>query len=102
MSNNRQKITAVAYDKRGNIVSIGRNSYVKTHTLQARYARQCGKPGAIFLHAEIDAIIKSRGKKIHKIFVSRLLRSGKYGLAKPCKICQRALRDYGVEIIEHT
>ena len=97
----RQQISCVAYDKRGRVISIGYNSYGKTHTLQGKYAAKVGKPGAIFLHAEIDALIKARGKKIHRVFVSR--RCGdKFGLAKPCPICTKALADYNVKIVEWT
>ena len=98
----RQHLTAIAYDKKGKIISIGNNSYVRTHTVQAKYAAKAGKPGAVFLHAEIDALIKARGKPIHRIFVSRVSISGEYVLAKPCKICQMALAEYGVKIVEHT
>lgn len=98
----KQTITAIAYDKRGRIISIGRNSYVKTHTLQSRYAVKVGKPAAVFLHAEIDALIRARGRRVHRMFVSRVGRNGTYCLAKPCSICQAALADYGVKIVEHT
>ena len=98
----QQQLTAIAYDKKGRIISVGNNSYVRTHTMQARYARKVGKPGAIFLHAEIDAIVKARGRPIHRLFVSRVTPNGEYGMAKPCEICQMALAEYGVKIVEHT
>lgn len=98
----RQELTAIAYDKKGRVISIGRNSYVRTHTIQFKYAAMAGKPGAIYLHAEIDAIIRARGKPIHKLFVSRVGHHGKYALAKPCPICQRAIDAYGIKYVEHT
>jgi len=102
MSNLKQEITAIIYDKRGKVLSIGKNSYIKSHSLQAKYASKVGEHDKIFLHAEIDAIIKCRNiDKAHRIFISRPLRSGGYGLAKPCKICQHAIETITpIKIIE--
>jgi deoxycytidylate deaminase len=98
----RQEVTAITYDKRGRILSIGKNSYVNTHTIQAKYARKAGLPDAVYIHAEIDALIRARGRQIHKILVIRYGADGKPANAKPCKICQLALKDYNVKHIQHT
>lgn len=96
-------ITAIIYDKRGNILSIGKNSYVKTHPLQAHYASRCGEPHKVFLHAEVDAIVKCKQiSKAHKIVVFRYLEDGTPGLARPCKVCQQAIRKTPIQYIEHT
>jgi deoxycytidylate deaminase len=96
-------ITAIIYDKRGNILSVGKNSYVKTHPLQAKYAERVGTPGKIFIHAEIDAIVKLRHhKKAHKIVVFRYDEFGAPRNAKPCPICQQAIAATGIKVIEHT
>ena len=72
MSKQRFDMTAILYDKRGRVLSIGKNSYVKTHPLQARYATQVGEPSKVFLHAEVDAIVKCKNlDKAHKIVVFR-------------------------------
>lgn len=98
-----QNITAIITDKRGRVLSIGKNSYVKSHTMMARLANSVGTPDKIYLHAEIDAILRCQTlKKAHKIFVSRTLKSGEYGMAKPCPICQKAIAESGIKIIEHT
>jgi deoxycytidylate deaminase len=90
------------YDKRGRVLSIGKNSYIKTHTIQARHAFAVGLPDKKFLHAEIDAIIKCKSiDKAHKIFISRSTQTG-YGLAKPCPVCERAIKMAGIKVIEHT
>jgi deoxycytidylate deaminase len=96
----RQSITALAFDKRGRLLSVGRNSYTKTHPVQMRYARKVGKPGAIYLHAEIAALIKARGE-VYKLVVNRQGARGPLP-ACPCDICQGAIFDYGVKIVEHT
>lgn len=98
----RQELTAIAYDKRGRIISIGTNSYVLTHPLQARYARKSGSPDAVYIHAEIDAIVRARGKPIHRIFVSRMDGNGNYVMAKPCKACQLAIKDFNIKYVEWT
>jgi tRNA(Arg) A34 adenosine deaminase TadA len=96
-------ITAIIYDKRGNVLSVGKNSYVKTHPLQARYAKQAGEPYKSFLHAEIDAIIRLRKLKgAKRIAVFRYKEDGSPASARPCKICCQAIKEAGIEIIEHT
>jgi hypothetical protein len=35
----RHELTAVIYDRKGNVLSIGKNSYIKTHPLQAIHAK---------------------------------------------------------------
>lgn len=99
----RQNITAIIYDKRGRILSIGKNSYTKTHTIMAKYSERAGMPEKQYLHAEIDAIIKCKSlDKAYKIFVSRISTTGKPMLAKPCKICQSAIDKTGIQLVEWT
>ena len=98
----RQQIAAFAYDKRGRLLAVGRNSYAKTHTLQARFAKAAGNPDRVFLHAEIDALLKgSRRGKIHRMVVVRYGSSG-YLLAKPCAGCAMAIAEWDVKEIEYT
>jgi|SRR6185437_8655983 len=98
----KQNITALAYDKRGRLISVGKNSYIKTHPLQQSYAVKAGVPYKIYIHAEIDALVKAKGKTVHKIVVVRMNSKGAYLNAKPCPSCEMALKDFGVKIIEHT
>lgn len=99
----KYNITAIIYDKRGNVLSIGKNSYVKTHPLQAKYAEAAGEPFKVFLHAEIDAIIKLRSlKTAHKMVIFRYLEDGTPAKAMPCKICRQALAKTSIQIVEHT
>lgn len=101
MSHIKHQITALAYDKRGRLLSIGRNSYTKTHRLQAHYASKVGRPAAIYLHAELSALLKARGR-VHKLVVLRYGKKGQPLLAKPCAACQLAIHDFNVKIVEHT
>ena len=87
----QQNLTAIIRDKKGRILSIGKNSYVKTHPFQAKMARSVGRDLAVFLHAEIAAIVAcSDISKAYSIEVIRTMKDGSLGLAKPCNICMRA------------
>ena len=99
----RHEVTAFCYDKRGRILSIGRNSYVKTHPLQARIAKQVNQERKIYLHAEVAAIIKVKDwSKIHKMTVVRLNKAGQAVNAKPCPICAEVISLAGIKHVEHT
>ena len=103
MTTVRQNLTAVIYDKKGKVLSVGKNSYIKTHPVQAQHAHRVGLPDKQFLHAEIHAIIKCRDiDRAHKIFISRWNRQGKTQLAKPCPVCMSAIKAAGIKHIEHT
>lgn len=103
MSRKHYNITAIIYDKRGNILSIGKNNYVKTHPFQAKLAKKCNLEHKIFLHAEVDAIIKCRDiTKAHKIVITRVNHDGSYGNAKPCPICQQAIKSTAIKVVEYT
>lgn len=98
---------AAAIVYRGEIISIGINSY-KSDPLQARYSKN---EHAIYLHAEIAAIKKAL-KRINKdelkrcdmYIVRRKIHNGTMcnGLAKPCQGCQRAIDTYGIQNVFYT
>ena len=99
----KYQVTAIIYDKRNNILSIGTNSYIKTHPLQAKYATQVHEPQKVFLHAEIHAITRCKDlNQAHKIAIFRYREDGTPAMSKPCKVCQAALRQTKIKIIEHT
>ncbi|MEK9913396.1 MAG: hypothetical protein VW580_05680, partial [Flavobacteriaceae bacterium] len=94
---------ATLYDKRGRKLAVGKNSYTKSHPLQGKFAEEVGKPDAIFLHAEIDALRKCKDwTAIRKIVVERYDRDGNPRLAKPCRVCQHAIDSIGIPIVEFT
>ena len=101
----KQRLCSVITDRKGNVLSIGQNSYVKTHPLQARAAKRLGKEESCYLHSEISALVRLKGKdkkRAYKIHVARLMKNGKTGTAKPCIICQKAISDFGIKLIEYT
>lgn len=103
MASRKHQITAFIYDKRGKVLSIGQNSYVRTHPLQAKYAHACGLHHKIFVHAEIDAISKCRHlDKAHRMLVTRYGANDKPMLAKPCKICESAIEQTPIKEVTFT
>ncbi len=96
-------LKAVIFDKKGKVLSIGWNDYTKSHPYMKELSANFDEPYKIFLHAEVAAILKCRDlSKAHRILVTRVGRSGRLLLAKPCKICQSAIDAAGIKIIEHS
>jgi tRNA(Arg) A34 adenosine deaminase TadA len=103
MATTKQSISAIIYDKRGKVLSIGYNSYIKTHPLQAEHAKKVGLEEKVFLHAEVHAIVRCKDlSKAHRIFISRWNKSGNPMYAKPCPVCISAIKSAGIEVVEHT
>ena len=50
-----------------------------------------------YLHAEIGAIIKSGRKVAYAIVVVRMTPGGKFANAKPCPVCQLAIKESGIQ-----
>lgn len=99
----KHDLTAIIYDKRGKVLSIGKNNYVKTHPVQKKYAKKAGLPEKEFLHAEVSAIIKCKDlSKAHKISIFRFNIDGSPALARPCPVCMSAIEAAGIKTIVHT
>lgn len=99
----KPNVTALVYDKKGNLLSVGRNSYVKTHPVQAKAAMAVGQPKRIYLHAEIHAIVQlPKWEDAYSIQVIRLGSDGKELLSKPCPVCMHVIKQTGIKRIEHT
>ena len=107
MPKQQQDITAIIYDKRGNVLSIGKNSYTKTHPMQAKFAKMAGTEYSAanyaFIHAEVAAIIRCKElDKAYRISVFRVRKDGSFGIAKPCKCCALAIKHTSIKVVEHT
>lgn len=99
----RHNVSAIIYDKRNRIISMGKNSYVVTHPFMAKCGKAVGEPEKIYLHAEVAALVRLKDwSRAHKIVVTRVMKNGEFGNAKPCKACQHALKLAGISVIEHT
>lgn len=103
MSKSRFAITAIIFDKRGRVLSIGNNSYVKTHPHQNLHALKVGLPMKQFLHAEIHAIVRCKDlHRAHRILVTRFGKNGEELSAMPCPVCQSAIAATNIKIVDHT
>jgi deoxycytidylate deaminase len=93
--------TAIIRDKRGKVLSIGKNSYKKSHPYQAHLAAQVGLPEKIFIHAEVDAIIRCRNlRKANSIEVFKLNANSKRMKTIICPICMSAIKEAGIKHIK--
>jgi len=99
MANHKPVIKAVIFDKKGRILSEAENSYTKTHPYQKRLAEKSKNPHRIYLHAEIAALVRCRGTP-YKISITRTNAKGELVLAKPCDICELAIKEAGIKIVE--
>ncbi|MCA2570683.1 hypothetical protein [Microcystis sp. M42BS1] len=92
--NKKQNLVALAFYKR-KLVSVGFNSYVKTHPKMVNNIQ----PERIYLHAEVDAIVKA--KHVDTLVV---IRKTKHGLAsaKPCPVCEMVIRNKGIKNVIHS
>ncbi len=91
------KLGSVITNKNYRIISTGFNNSLKTHPVQASYAKRSGKPDNIYLHAEIHALVKCKSKP-YAIFIMRKTKNGS-GISKPCKICMLAIKESGIQKI---
>jgi deoxycytidylate deaminase len=102
MASRKYFIKSTIYDKRGRILSVGYNSYKKSHPIMQKYNKLVGLPDKIFLHAEAHAITKVKHGTPYKIKIERYGKNGQEMLAAPCPICQKILEDYNIKVIEYT
>lgn len=96
------RMCAIILDKFGIPISIGYNSYTKTHPIMRNFAKlkdplpdgSFGKD-KIYIHAELDCINKGyfQKKRWHTMIVTRIDCKGNFKLAKPCIGCYQIIKD---------
>ena len=90
--------------KRKRVLGKGMNSR-RSHPFQKLMSKSEVK---IALHAEISAIIdalknnEEQALRGATIFVARVLKNGSRAIAKPCPICERAIKAYGITAVHYT
>lgn len=84
---------------KGAIIAVGVNNYTKSHPKQAKHAKATNHPEKIFLHAEIDCLTKA-AKPIDTMIILRVNKVGNFVNAKPCPVCQDALK--GIKHVYHS
>lgn len=77
------------------------------HPLQHEYNRYRGFNDDVGkLHAEIMALLQIRHLSLPwrrlEVYIWRTTKDGRRALARPCKACERALKDAGIEKIYYT
>lgn len=102
MSKNKHLVVATVRDRRGRVLARRANNYTKTHPIQAHFANKVGKPDAVFIHAEIAALLACGTSTPYSIHVERYKRDGTPGLAKPCIVCQAAIKAWKVQQVTWT
>lgn len=100
-SRKQYRVIARALDKRGREICTRTNTYTVTHPVQKRFAEKAGRPGSIYLHAEISCLLAAK-QEVHTLLIARIDSNGEPVSAKPCAICSIAIEQYGVKEIIHT
>lgn len=103
---NAQLAAMIVY--KGRIISIGYNQK-KTHPMAAKFGKN---PDAIFLHAEVDAIVKAKKKlsdaelKKSTLIVLRVKEDNEgnkmFGIAKPCPGCSKCIEAHEIKKVIYT
>lgn len=97
------QLIATTFDKKGRVVGAGVNDSKKSHPLMALYSEKVNESSyKIYKHAECSALISAGNKDVYSVLVQRFNKDGTMALAKPCKICDTMLKDYGVKIVRYT
>lgn len=95
-------VIARALDKKGRILSTRTNSYTQTHPVQKKFAIKAGRELKEFLHAEISTLLAARGLEVHTLLIARINKEGIPVPAKPCPVCELAIKEYGVKKVIYT
>ena len=103
MSPSRTKVGAVLYNSKRRVITTAVNNDYKSHPRQAWWAQRAGLDEKIYLHAEMACLIKAR-EAADTIVVVRLGGHDGKSLrqAKPCKICEPALRYAGIKHVYYS
>ena len=96
------EIVSTTFDKRGYVIASAFNDYNKSHPLMKILGERVGKPENVYLHSEVLALLRSKDKTVDSIVVKRYDSKGEMTLAKPCVICQEALKMFGVKKVIYT
>ena len=102
LSRKKYLIKATTFDKRGVPIATGINDYKKSSPIMKQLAARVGLHDKIYLHAEVLAILRSGDRKISSIYIERYNTDGSPALAKPCPVCQEAIKLWGIKNVFYT
>ena len=99
----RHSIGAVLVSKNWDIIGVGSNVR-KSHPKQADFARRVGLEHKIYMHAEVQCLVNAKQRNLNgsRIFVYREFRDGLRAIARPCPICMKAIKHFGIRDIYYT
>ncbi len=95
----QHKLGCVIFDKRGKVISVGHNLLNKTHPLLRRY------DAFKTLHAEASALLFYKHPEHFKgasLLVYRETKNGKLANARPCHMCTKLIKLYGLKRVYYT
>lgn len=108
-SQSKKKVSSIIL-KKGKVIASAVNLESKSHPLQAFYGEKAscihnnvGLEQKIFLHSELNCLIRSKGKG-DTIIVARVGGRGGKELhcARPCVCCELALQEYEIKHIHYS
>ena len=88
------KISAICFDKKGNILGHVTNKHSDWDVVKKTNAGRAGTAK----HAE-RLLISKFGKNIKTIVIARVGHSGELRNIDPCPICQKVAKKYGIKIL---
>jgi deoxycytidylate deaminase len=93
------KVGAVLFKGRNRIISSGHNKYSTSSCIYPKYKNNLDS-----LHAEQSCLLGLDWSKIknYNIFVLRLNRHGRIGLARPCNMCYNLISHIGLKNIYYS
>ena len=96
---NNNDFHVIAWTKIGSSIITG----VNTGRCSLKFSREYpdGTLG-YHLHAEMDLLRKLRKNSVNKIYVARFTKGGKLTMAKPCKYCEKYLRDFNIKKVYYS
>jgi deoxycytidylate deaminase len=102
---NKQKIVAFVLNQKGHVLTVGWNSYIKTHPKQKEASILFGEVHKQYLHAEVCALTRLNKKQLGKqsaIVIIRLDSKNNLLPSCPCRICASVIHTYNIKTIIHS
>jgi len=99
----KYNVTAIIRNKKGYVLSVGKNSYRKSHPIMNKISKYKTIPKLqTFKHAEVDAIVKCRNiKDAYSIEVYNYTEHGNPAMSKPCQLCMSLINKTPILVIKY-
>ena len=98
----RKRLYCLVLDKRGKILAQAANDYDKSSPIMLALAKKVGEDNKCYWHSECLALHRVRSGIPYKLVVARVDSEGNMCNAKPCKICERQIKEKGVKVVEYS